>query len=266
MLTLKKSKNAKQIAKIIDGENDGKIIYLVNDDDYLYDGGDDINNKLSLLNLQRANKYYKNIELSDGKLMQLPNKDTREINYICGPSGSGKSTYTAKYINEFVDMFPKHKIFLFSKVDDDDAFNDVDILKIDLDESLYEDPIDVDELKNSLTIFDDIATIKDKNILNAVIDLQNDILETGRHKNIYVCSTNHQLSNYKQTRTLLNESHNITFFPSSGATYYIKEFLKKYMGLSKEQIDKIFNLKSRWVTIHRNYPMYVIYERGIYML
>jgi hypothetical protein len=266
MLTLKKTKSGRPIAKIIDGEYDGKIIYLITDDELYNDNDDNINNKLSLLNLRNSNKYYKNIELSDGKLMQLPNKDKREINYICGPSGSGKSTYTAKYINEYLDIFPKNKIFLFSKIDDDNAFKDVDIYKIDLDESLYEEPIDVSELSNSLTIFDDIATIKDKNILKAVVDIQNDILETGRHNNIYICSTNHQLSNYKDTRTLINESHNITFFPSSGATYYIKEFLKKYMGLSRDQIENIFNLKSRWVTIHKHYPMYVIYERGIYIL
>lgn len=212
-------------------------------------------------------KRLTSLEIHDGKIQQLPNKATRDSLYIAGASGSGKSTYASFYIREYQKMFPKNRIIVFSRVAMDPAFDTIKGLKRFLiDDSLVEKPIEPKELTNSLVIFDDIDTIPDKKQNEAVRQLRDSILETGRHESIYVISTSHQLMNYKHTRTLLLEATSTTFFIKSGSAYHINRFLKEYCGLNKKQIQHILNLPSRWVTILKTYPQCVLYETGCYLL
>lgn len=74
------------------------------------------------------------------------------------------------------------------------------------------------------------------------------------------------ISNYRSTRQILNEATSITFFPKSSGTYHIKNYLKTYAGLDKSQIQKILKISSRWITIYRTYPSYIVWEHGISIL
>ena len=130
---------------------------------------------------------------------------------------------------------------------------------------MVDDPISLDELANSLVVFDDIDQITDKNIQNAVWNLRDRILEVGRSKGISICVVAHQITNYKQSRICLNESDYVVFFPKSGASYQIKYFLKNYGGLEKVNINKIMNLPSRSVILKKTYPLAVIYNTGVYI-
>lgn len=196
----------------------------------------------------------------------IPNIDTREVCYVAGASGSGKSTWISNYAKEYIKLFPDNKIFLFSRVDDDKCLDELNPNRILMDESLIKDPIHPSELSNSLVVFDDTDTIPDKKLKDALNNLKRDVLEIGRHENIYVCITSHMIANYKETRTVLNEAHLIVFFPSSGSTYQITYMLKQYFGLNKNQIDKILHLPSRWVCAKRTFPQCVLYEKGVYLL
>ena len=149
---------------------------------------------------------------------------------------------------------------------EDEVLDKFNPTRIQINEELLENPIQPEELQNSLVIFDDIDTIPDKKLNEAVRSLRDDLLETGRSYNIYMCNTSHQLMNYKHTRTLLNESTAVTFFPKSGSSYHIKRFLKEYCGLEKKQIQKILELPSRWVTINKVYPCFILYEKGAFLL
>jgi predicted AAA+ superfamily ATPase len=204
--------------------------------------------------------------LHDGTLQQLPNPLTRDSIYIAGPSGSGKTTYAANYIKQYKRVFKKGKVFVFSRLSEDPALDALGVNRIIINEELVSDPISPDDLKNSLVLFDDIDTIPDKNINESVRKLRDDILETGRHQDIYVISTSHQLMNYKHTRTLLNEATSVTFFTKSGSSYHTKRFLKEYCGLGVADIQKILSLPSRWVTIFKHFPMMVLYSSGCYLL
>jgi hypothetical protein len=115
-------------------------------------------------------------------------------------------------------------------------------------------------------IFDDIDAISDKKVKQAVMDFRSQILLTGRHYNISVLSTSHMICDYRATREQINESHFITFYPAGGANYHIKRFLKEYCGLKQNDITKILGLPSRWVTVHKNYPMYVLSKDHAFML
>jgi hypothetical protein len=206
-----------------------------------------------------------NITKSGSRLRAEPK---RECIYIGAPSGAGKSTYVADYAKEYHKLFPKNKIYMFSRVSKDPSIDKkIKVKRILINDNIIDDPIEPSELKNSLVIFDDIDTLKEKNLKDAVIDLRKDLLETGRHEDVYVASTNHQLTNYSKTRDLLSESRAVTFFPQSGDTHHIEHFLRTYANIKKtEDVNKYIGLPSRWVTIYKSYPMYILHEQGVILL
>lgn len=212
--------------------------------------------------------------LDNSKLKPLVNDNKREVLYIAGPQGSGKSHYASEYLKEFKKIFPKKKIYMFSGIDNDENFKGINgIKKMDMDdEEMLDDPIDVKkELVNSLVIFDDIDRSNNPEITNYLHELRNDILKNGRDqsgkdKDIYCLSTNHQVTDGPRTRDLLNESTSITIFPQSGSRFGIERVLKHYLGMGKKEVDQVMNIPSRWVTIYKNYPQYLLHEKGAMML
>lgn len=213
----------------------------------------------------QVNREYQAI---DGCTMKpIPNIDTRECVYVAGPSGSGKSTYVKQYAESYNKLFPRRAVYLFSKVQVDESLAGIKNLKrIDLNEEIYKEPIQPEELKKSLCIFDDVSTINDKKIREAIFHLISDILEIGRHSEVYICVTNHLLTDYKNTRTILNECSSITFFPSAGSSQQIKYTLKTYFGLDAKDINKILKLPTRWATVYKNFPQCVLYQTGAYLI
>jgi hypothetical protein len=275
-LTTKNEKNSRAIARVSGGKNDKKIIYLVENDD---NNDNNINNILSQLDFknslsplkEKLNDYLtgkkKEILIDDeGKLLPLPREDKRETLYISGPEGSGKSVYASNYITEFKKIFKKRDFIIFSKVTEDEPLDKLKPKRIDINLDIVEDPIETNELKDTIVLFDDIDTISNKKILEALQNLKDKTLEIGRHDNIYVIITSHNLTNGKSTKMSLLESSSVTFFPKMGDSYHIKRFLKEYCGMSRDAIDKIFNLNSRWVTVYKRAPMYILYEKGVYLL
>lgn len=221
--------------------------------------------------LKEAKKYVKqrknrDITIFDGEIQPIPRIDSRECIYIAGPSGSGKSTYTANYAKEYMRIFPKNRVIVFSRVERDEVLDKLHPTRILINEELIEDPIDPSELSNSLVIFDDTDTIPDKILKTAITNLKNDLLETGRHEDIYVAITSHLISNYRETRTVLNEAHSITLFPAGGSTYSIKYVLKNYGGMNPAEIQKVITLPSRWITLKKTYPQAIIYNKGAYLI
>lgn len=222
--------------------------------------------------MKDENEIGNELILEEGTLIPLPRTDRREILYIAGPQGSGKSYYASQYMKEYKKKFPDNDIILFSRIEEDDSFKDIDeIMQIKLDNNLLNDPINAKkELINSITVFDDIETM-DKDVQKYMEDLRNDVIKNGRDqsakgKDIYCICTNHQLSDYKKTRDLLNECTSITIFPKSGSTYGIQRVLKTYFGMSKDQIYKVLNLPTRWVSLYSTFPQYVLYEKGAYII
>ena len=153
---------------------------------------------------------------NDSKFQHVPDTTKeREILYITGPSGSGKSTYTRKYLEQYKKKYKNREIYLFSSLPSDESLDKIKPKRIKLDESMYTDPIKVDELSESICIFDDIDVISEKKVREAVYDVLNQVLEIGRHYKIHCVVTNHLPTNGKDTRRILNEAHTVTYFPHS---------------------------------------------------
>lgn len=206
------------------------------------------------------------IRIKGGKLIPLPNRKIVEKIYVSAPSGAGKSTWCGNWLNEFKKMFKDDEMYVFSTIGHDKVLDKHEPIRIALDQQLLEDPISPEEIEESVCVFDDVDTITDPKIRNNICGLRDWLLEQGRHFNIRMLMTSHLLMNYKATRRTLNEATAVCFFPKCGSTYHIKRFLKSYAGLEKSQIKKILNLPSRWVCLYKTYPMYVLYEKGVYLL
>ena len=91
----------------------------------------------------------------------------------------------------------------------------------------------MEEFEDSVVIFDDIDVISDKKIREAVYNILNKVLEIGRHFKITALVTNHLPTNGKDTRRILNEAHQVIYFPHS-ASGRIKYLLIDYLGLDKK--------------------------------
>jgi hypothetical protein len=237
------------IAKIEGGLKNKEILYLSEPSDK-----DKVKNGFNEIKLDK-----------DAKFQPLPRKKIVEKLYVSAPSGSGKSYYSGKWIKEFNKAFRDQEVYLFSPIPSDKALDSNNIVRVDLDEHLIGNPITVEELEDSLVVFDDCESIKDKRILKYIEWLRDSILETGRHFNVRMVWISHLISNYSSTRRLLNESTSVTVFPRSGSgVYQIKAFLQRQCGLSKNEITRFLSQDSRWCTVYRTYPQYVITEKSCY--
>ena len=202
------------------------------------------------------------------KLQHIPNTDQeRNILYITAPSGQGKSYYTKHYADQYRKIYPKREIYLFSSLSDDSSIDKIkNLRRIKLTPEFLSDDITAGDFKDSLVIFDDTDCITDKRVKLKVNAILNSLLETGRHFNSSVVYTSHSACSGNDTKKILNECHSITIFPNGLGGRSLKYLLDQYLGLDKEQIKKIKQLDSRWVTIVKTYPLVALYEKGAYVL
>jgi hypothetical protein len=288
---------------------------------------------LEALDILNKNNHLTDFKINDGILQPIPTleDDQVDIGMVCGATGSGKSTYISKFAIEYMKLYPKNHIYLFSRkktdkildmipnlerilldksfipvepekkekkekkggmlkiankdnIDTSDinelpVINDLDeeeekeedkkiIIEEIKEEEKEEEKIDdsLDIYSNSMCIFDDVDTIEDVEVRNAVIDLRNDLLQNGRCRRITTICSSHVLLGGKKTKDLIQESSFMTFFPGGGNSYQVKQYLKRYQNLSNSDIEKIISLPTRWITLYTRYPKYLIYESGAYFI
>lgn len=204
--------------------------------------------------------------IEDGRIIPTMPKNPTVRSYTCGPTGSGKTTWIINFIKEILLKKGKLKIFIFSVLKEDEELDKLGVFRIKIDDELLNNPINLEELKNSICVFDDIETFSNKKYRDCVANLRDQCLSEGRHHDICTICTNHQITDYKKTRNMILECEFITFFPQSGGLNAIKRLLHTYVGLDKEEMHKVLTVPSRYVTIWNRYPLCVIYESGCFLL
>jgi hypothetical protein len=210
----------------------------------------------------RKNRY--EYRTDSETLCVYPSKESERV-FVAGKSGSGKSTFTAQYIREYTEMYPKRSVFLISTHEDEKAYRILPINQIALDETFLEKPPTLNDLAQSLVVFDDTDNLQDKGLQQAVQALNSDLLANGRKYEIHVITLAHQLMDYSRSRTLLNEANRVVFF-TGGSAYHIQRYLKVYAGLQPRQIRRILDSKSRWTCLGLTIPNYVVTEHEVYVL
>jgi hypothetical protein len=211
------------------------------------------------------------IEVPDGELMQhMPYQcksrgNTRQILYISGASGSGKSYYTSMYLKEYIKLFPKNLIYIFSSVDKDVALDGISkrIKRVKLNEKLVNTPLTIEDFKDCLVIYDDTEMLSNPMLIHKLNAIKALIMTTGRHTNTFYIETSHVTGGIKN-KLILIESHSVTLFLISMGYKQIKYFLETSFGFSMDQIRMIQAIPSRWVTLFRTQPITIMHEHGIF--
>lgn len=197
----------------------------------------------------------------------LKNGDSRQILYISGSSGSGKSYYTSMYLKRYHKMFPKNPIYIFSALSEDKVIDECkNTVRINFkDEGFYKaDYTDIKKFKNSLVLYDDTDMISDSFIQTKIKALQNLILTTGRHEGVFCIVTSHECCAGLRTKLILTESKSITLFTDTMGYKTMLYALQSGFGFSKQQVDEIRKLDTRWFTVLRTAPICIMHEKGMF--
>ena len=215
----------------------------------------------------KITKSFRRLELpKEQKFQQIPDKHTeRQIMYITGASGSGKSTYIAKYCKQYKKVFPDNEIYVFSALTEDESLDACEPKRIIIDDRMISDPLTVNDFRDSMVIFDDIDVISNKKHRDAVYNLLNALLETGRHEKCSIAISNHLPTAGRDTRRVLNEAHSVIWFPHSGSGVGMKRLLCDYLGLDKDINKKLRKMKTRWCCYFKNYPSILMTEHNIWL-
>jgi hypothetical protein len=213
---------------------------------------------------------YSKVELdSTSSFLPMPsNEKSREgkvqrtIMYCAGPSGSGKSTIVNSFVDNYSKLYPRNLMYMFSKVEKDPSIgHHKNLFFINNFDDLETDPIDdISMFESSLVIMDDIDTMK-KHTKNHLKELSRDIGECGRHHNISMCITSHEICKKEETKLIISESHIVVMYLSSGYSY--DYYLQKYLGMSSKQIAKLKKIaeNSRWVAIYKQFPVIILTQK-----
>lgn len=203
----------------------------------------------------------KSIELPDDSNFQVipdPDPTKRQVWYVAGQSGSGKSYFARGIAENYKKLFPDRDIYLISKLMEDETLDKMKVGKpkrINL-ETLVSDPVDLEEFKDCLVIFDDWDTL-DKPYFPIVHKLIEDLAIMGRHTNTSMLILSHYLTNYSKTRLILGEAQFLVLYPLATSAKALKYVCEHYGNMDKEDIVKM-KRRGRWVLIHKNYPSYVL--------
>ena len=202
------------------------------------------------------------------KFELVPNLNReRDCIYISAPSGSGKSYYAKQYAKKYKFLYPERKIYLFAKKREDPSLDDINPIRLNIDEKFLEDKIKMDYsiFSKSLVIFDDIEDIAEPDIKNLIMKIGKQILNLGRSEEITIIMISHMTMGGFLTKNILTECNVIVLFPKSGSFYQYIQYLNNYLGIPKKDAKKILNINSRSLTIFRECPLSFMTENKIYM-
>jgi hypothetical protein len=203
----------------------------------------------------------------DPQLSIVPRLDLVNRLLISAASGAGKSTFAASWISAFQSANRRKKdFFIVSRVNEDRVLDDLPLMqRLDI-EDIAEDPLVAEDLENSIILFDDIATIGNRTVRNAILELRDDLMETGRHQNVTLLMINHSLFEGATTKKSLTEATAVIVFPRAGNKYHLRRLFKDYVGFDCTQFKRLLSHNSRWIYVSRTYPQYLVHENGAYLI
>jgi hypothetical protein len=252
-LTLTKTEEFPPIAKLVDTKNPKAVEKLV------YISSEDGNDEDEIMKAEASHKF-----------VPLPfvEKNQRDALFISAPSGAGKSRFSAEYILNMrkLKQFKKAPVILFSASrNDDPAYKDIkNFHKVDI-YSPELGLLDIQDLENSICLFDDFDQVSDKSILKFLRDILKQILELGRKLNISVICIVHDTLQGNHTKPLIFECNSVVLYPKFSFRT-ASQFLKNYLGFGKEEILSLKKRKGRFVFIRKSIPLYQITEDEVKVL
>jgi hypothetical protein len=196
----------------------------------------------------------------------------RTTMFITAESGGGKSHFVREWAKKYHESFPKNPIYLISYLEHDETLDAYkEIIRINaFNPKFLEECMELDlqlEFSDSCVIYDDVDSITNKNTKQKIYGLLNKMLRLGRHYNISVCYLGHEAYASHELKAILNESMSITFFLKFLNYKKLKYLLEVYFGLSREQIERVRNIKdSRAITYIKGFEKVILSEHMCFIL
>lgn len=202
---------------------------------------------------------------TDYEISPIP-LEMHNIIFVSGPPRSGKTYWVNMYATAYKKIFERD-IFYFTRNKSDDSLNEKVYTKILTSE--IERPIQMDDIENSLCIFDDIEDSQHPLVTKYLYTLLDDITKNGRHAGkagISVIFCNQETTMYRRTKTILSQMTEFVFFPNYTSKHSATYVLEQYLGLDQQAISYIYTLPSRWVSVRRIAPQYIISQHNIFLV
>ena len=187
----------------------------------------------------------------------------RHTQYVAGPAGCGKSVLVAGLVEKFRLIWPDYPVYGVCKttLEDDKAYEGLGIQQVPLQMMQNKKDDAGGHLKDlfgdagCLILFDDWDSFAKKE-RTVVLQLMTDVLNLGRKMRISVIVTSHRITNYLETRAIIEESEFVTLFPQDTLRARL-EYLGDCIGLPPGVIDRARKL-GRSFTVHKRAPMYIL--------
>lgn len=189
---------------------------------------------------------------------------------VIGQSGTGKTTFAKNFIETFRktnEEIKKFNVVLISRHYTDPSIDDLKkIYRLSLDPN---EPVNIEDLKDKIVLFDDIENSTDKNIQSYAESLRNDVFQNGRKYNIHCISIIH-LYDGKYLKTLINESNALVLM-NQNMTYNNDRIITKYLGFSTKDNTKLKNKLSssgncRYIYFNLDFPRYIITSKFAWII
>jgi hypothetical protein len=247
-MSLNLHKIGREVAVVKDNPKMKKAVFSVSNDEK-YDENEII-------------KPFNHFQLPAGTFQYVPDTDRdRDTIFVAGTAGSGKSYWAAQYIREYHKIYPDNPIYLITGNEaEDPAFENMKFVKKINLEGILNDPLDYNEFKDCLVVFDDIDACSGK-LGKYLYELRDKLLKNSRKVKVSVLSTAHSFSGM-DLKSVLNESDVIVWF-NQNYNRSLKYLLENYIGLTKNGIKAVRNIKSRWCCYIKSYPNVLISEKTI---
>jgi hypothetical protein len=224
-------------------------------------------NQSFLFHLKNSCTVKKPLEVklqTDNQIIPLP-QEMHNIIFVSGPPKSGKTYYVNQYARLFKKIY-KRTVYYFTRNKTDPSLTESVYTKILTDDIDLDNPFTLECLADSLCIFDDIEDSQNPSITKYLYSLLNDIIKNGRHQNISVIFCNQEMTMHLRTKAILSQMTELVIFPAYTSKYNAKYVMDKYMGMSPTSIAYIYKIPSRWVTIRRVAPQYVLSQHMVYVI
>ena len=209
-------------------------------------------------------KTFDQINLTEGKFKLYPSNHERNCIFITGQSGSGKSYVIKDFIINYKDKFPNRDIYFFSQKVKDETVDEVKdkFHRVKIDDSLITHPIDPDEFKECVVVFDDVENLP-KKIKEHLFWVRDYLLEIKRQDKVSVIIVNH-LPTGLEIKKVLNECNVIVFFLANW-NRGLKYLLYEYLGLDRDDLKKLRKAKTRASYYFKMYPNVVMNDHQMWV-
>ena len=205
-----------------------------------------------------------------GKFEYLPSMSYIERVICCGISCSGKSTWCSRYVYNWKkkkggNSKKARPWYIVSNVDEDEVLDKLDPERLDINE-LASEGIDIEKITDALILVDDVSTIENAPVRRSIRSCVDNLLQVSRHYGTFLLITSHHIQNYHETRTQLLESNIVVLFPHNNSRC-CRNYLKGYEYFTEDQINRVMNIKSRWIALIKHIkPQFIMTEHSVFII